>query len=96
MSKNEIVVYKPKKDRDKMLANLAKAREARGKLTTRLKQLNRAKGKLQKAAVTSLLRSVSALCKILVDGIPMVLTAIADKIPNQKEQKAIRRISKKK
>ena len=52
---NAIVPYKTKRQREnelyeKRCANLAKAREARGKLSTKLKQINRARTRLAKAS----------------------------------------------
>jgi alpha-D-ribose 1-methylphosphonate 5-triphosphate synthase subunit PhnL len=96
MSKNEIVVYNPK--REKMLVNLEKARAARGKLSTRIKRWNKSINSISKAATTGFLRSVPGICKLLKNAVPMMINGIASKVPNQKEQKQLRRIriSKKK
>lgn len=93
MSKNAIVVYDPKRER--MLANLEKARAARGKLSTRVKQWNKSISSITKAARTGFLRSVPGICKLLKNAMPMLINGIASKVPNQKEQRQLRRIASK-
>jgi hypothetical protein len=99
MKTTAIVPYKSKRERrqelyEKRCANLAKAREARGKLSTKLKQINRAQSRIAKASTTALLRSVTSICKILANGVPLLLEKIAAQIPTQKELKKIRREAK--
>jgi len=96
---NAIVPYKTKRQREnelyeKRCANLAKAREARGKLSTKLKQINRARTRLAKASTTAMLRSITSICKILANGVPLLLEKVAAAIPTQKELKRMRREAK--
>ena len=96
MNTTAIVPYKSKRERrqelyEKRCANLAKARAARGKLSTKIKKINRAQTRITKATTTALLRSVSSICKIIADGVPLLLEKIAAAIPSQKELKRMKR-----
>lgn len=85
-----IVVYDPQK-RQKQLANLEKARAARGKLSTKIKKYNRAVVQIQKSFAVGVLRSVPGVCHLLKNAMPMIINGIAGKIPTWGKQKAAKR-----
>jgi hypothetical protein len=76
MSKNAIVVYKPKAT-SQQLANLAKARAARGKLSTKLKQQARAVASIKRSCTKMIVNSAPALNRIMAT-VPTLLHMFAD------------------
>jgi hypothetical protein len=72
-----IVPYKSKQQKavelyDKRCSSLAKARAAKGKPLTKVKQLNRSISKMRKTTVNAVIKSTGAVCSIL-NSIPHVL-----------------------
>jgi hypothetical protein len=77
-----LVPYRGKKKlelakREKQLANLAKARAARGKLSTKAKQVNRAVQKYRKAGLKFFIEAANPICRMLA-CIPAILGRMAD------------------
>lgn len=72
-----IVPYQNKRQKaielhEKRCANLAKARAARGKPLTKLKQFNRSIQRIRKGSINAVIRSTGAVCSML-NSIPHVL-----------------------
>ena len=76
-----LVPYKSKKrvvleKREKQLANLAKARAARGKLSTKAKKANRALQKYRRAGLKFFIEAATPICRI-VACFPTILSGVA-------------------
>ena len=76
MRKNAIVVYKPKAS-EKQLENLAKARAARGKVSTKLKKKAKAIASINRNFIKMIVNSAPALNKIM-STVPTLLHMFAD------------------